>query len=82
VHKHSYNAVGVIFGAATQKLLYIWVRNKYSSVCAIHKRKQSPVPEHGCFKNWNGSSCAEIIVAGFRVLESAWHEIPVVDFRL
>ena len=71
-HKHSYNAksgVGVIFGAATQKLLYIGVRNKYCSVCAIHERKQSPVPEHRCFKNWNGSSCAmesDIIAAGFK----------------
>ena len=56
-HKHSYNAksgVGVEFGAATKKLLYIGVRNKYCSVCAIHKRKQSPAPEHRCFKNWNG----------------------------
>ena len=69
MHKHSYNAVGVIFGAATQKLLYIWVRIKYSSVCAVHKRKQSPMPEHRCFKNWNRSSCAmksDIIVAGFK----------------
>ena len=41
-HKHSYNTkscVGVIFGAATKKLLYIGVRNKYFSVCSIHERK-------------------------------------------
>ena len=34
--KHTYNAsggVGVIFGAATQKLLDIGVRNKYCSIC-------------------------------------------------
>ena len=37
LHKHSYNAnsgVSVIFGAATKKLLYIGVRNKYCAVCS------------------------------------------------
>ena len=37
-HKHSYNAnsgVGVIFGAATKKLLYIGIRNKFCAVCSI-----------------------------------------------
>ena len=37
-HKHSYNAkcgVGIIFGAATKKLLFTGVRNNYCSVCAI-----------------------------------------------
>ena len=45
-HKHSYTAksgVGVIFGAAT-KLLFIGVRNKYCSVCAISDRSNSPCP--------------------------------------
>ena len=60
-HKHSYNAksgVGVIFGAATKKLLFIGVRNKYCSVCAISNHSNSPTPSHQCFKNWNGTSCA------------------------
>ena len=74
-HKHSYNAkssVGVIFGAATKKLLYIGVRNKYCSVCAISDRNNSPCPPHQCFKNWNVSSCAmesDIIVQGFQLAE-------------
>ena len=74
-HKHSYNAksgVGVIFGAATKKLLFIGVRNKYCSVCAISDRNNSPCPSHQCFKNWNGSSCAmesDIIVQGFQLAE-------------
>ena len=37
-HKHSYNAnsgVGVTFGAATKKLLYISVRNKHCAACSI-----------------------------------------------
>ena len=41
-HRHSYNAnsgVGVIFGAATTRLLYIGVRNKYCLMCAVSKGK-------------------------------------------
>ena len=74
-HKHSYNAksgVGVIFGAATKKLLFIGVRNKYCSVCAISERKNSPPPFHQCYRNWSGTSCAmeaDIIVEGFQLSE-------------
>ena len=59
-HKHSYNAesgVGVIFGAATKKLLFVGVRNKYCSVCAISNRNNSPPPSHQCFKNRSATSC-------------------------
>ena len=38
-HQHSYNAnsgVGVIFGVATNKLLYIGVRNKYCAVALLY----------------------------------------------
>ena len=41
-HKHSYNVnsgVGVIFGAATKKLLYMGVKNKYCAVCSIAQKK-------------------------------------------
>ena len=58
-HKHSYNAnsgVGVIFGAATKALLFIGVRNKYCSVCAISTRNNVTVPPHQCYRNWSGSS--------------------------
>ena len=74
-HKHSYNAksgVGVIFGAGTKKL-FIRVRNKYCSVCAVSKHHNLPTPSHQCFKNWSGSSCAmeaDIILEGFRMSES------------
>ena len=60
-HKHSYNAksgVGTIFGAAIKKLLFIGVRNKYYSVYAISKWKNSPPPSHQCYCNWSGTSCA------------------------
>ena len=75
-HKHSYNAkcgVGVIFGAATKKLLFIGVRNKYCSVCAVSEHKGLSPPSHQCFKNWSGSSCAmeaDIILEGFRISEN------------
>ena len=74
-HKHSYNAkpgVGVIFGARTKKLLFIGVRNKYCSICAINERKHSPPPSHQCYQNWNDTSCAmeaDIIVEGFQLSE-------------
>ena len=75
-HKHSYNAnsgVGVIFGAATKKLLYMGVKNKYCAVCSIAQKKKSKPPNHQCFKNWSGSSTsmeADIIASGFRPSES------------
>ena len=74
-HKHSYNAkfgVGVIFGAATKKLLFKGVRNNYCSVCAISEQKNSPPPHHQCYHNWSGTSYAmetNIIAEGFRLSE-------------
>lgn len=75
-HKHSYNAnsgVGVIFGAATKKLLYMGVKNKYCAVCSIAQRKSIQPSRHMCFKNWTGSSTsmeADIISSGFQLSES------------
>ena len=70
-HKHSYNAksgVAVIFGAATKKLLFIGIQNKYCSVCSVSEHKKQPLPEHHCFKNWSDSLCsmeADILLEGF-----------------
>ena len=75
-HKHFYNAksgVSVIFGAAIKKLLFIGVRNKYFSVCALSEHHNLPTPSHQCFKNWSGSSCAmeaDIIFEGFWMSEN------------
>ena len=75
-HKHTYNAnsgVGVIYGAATKALLYIGVRNKYCSLCAISTRNDVTAPPHQCYRNWSGSSCsmeADIILEGFRQSEN------------
>ena len=74
-HKHSYNAksgVAVIFGLHTKKLLFIGIRNKYCSVCAVAEHKKQPIPQHKCYLNWSGSSCAmesDIVVEGFRLSE-------------
>ena len=75
-HKHSYNAksgVAVIFGLYTKKLLFLGVRNKYCSVCAVAEHKEQTAPQHVCYRNWNGSSCAmesDIIAEGFRLSET------------
>ena len=66
-HKHSYNAnsgVAIIIGAATKKLLYIGVRNKYCSACT----RNIPRDKHVCFRNWSESSSemeTDIILEGF-----------------
>ena len=60
-HKHSYNAksgVAVIIGNVTKKLLYLGVRNKYCSICAVAANKDTTPQQHNCFKNWNSSSRA------------------------
>ena len=79
-HKHSYNAksgVAVIFGLHIKKLLFLGVRNKYCSVCAVAEHKEQATPQHACYRNWAGSSCAmesDIIAEGFRLSETT-HEI-------
>ena len=52
-HKHSYNAksgVAVIFGLHTKKLLFLGVRNKYCSVCAVAEHKGQKTPQHVCYR--------------------------------
>ena len=77
-HRHTYNAlggVGVIFGAATGKLLHIGVRNKYCYVCSTAESQQRQPKEHRCFKNWTESSQAmeaDIIVEGFQQAEEKY----------
>ena len=75
-HKHSYNAksgVAVIFGLKTKQLLFLGVRNKYCSVCAVAEHKKVSPKQHICYRNWDRSSCAmesDIIVEGFRLSEA------------
>ena len=72
-HKYSYNTYSgmcLMFGAATKKLLFIGVKNKYCSVCAISKWKNSPPPSHQLYSNWSGTSYgmeANIIAKGFQL---------------
>ena len=76
-HKHSYNAyggVGVIFGAKTQKLLYIGVRNKHCLQCRKAENQGIEPNPHNCFLNWKESSQgmeADIILSGFLEAESS-----------
>ena len=49
------SGVACIIGRETNKLLFLGVSNKYCSVCSITKAKTTDVPEHHCFKNWDGS---------------------------
>ena len=86
-HRHSYNAnsgVGVIFGTATKKLLYIGVRNKYCVVCSSAQKHSSPLPQHMCLKNWSCSFTAmeaDIIAACFATVRSnAWSEVHGSDW--
>ena len=92
-HKHSFNAksgVAVIIGNATKKLLYLAVRNKYCSICAVAENKGVPPKQHKCFKNWEGSSCgmeSDMIVKGFDQLKPytmsgicEWWEMGTVQF--
>ena len=54
---------------ATKALLFIGIRNKYCSVCAISARNNVTAPSHQCFHNWSGRSCsmeADIILEGFQ----------------
>uniref|UniRef100_A0A1X7U6I6 Mutator-like transposase domain-containing protein n=1 Tax=Amphimedon queenslandica TaxID=400682 RepID=A0A1X7U6I6_AMPQE len=44
------SGVAVIFGHYTKKLLFLGVRNKFCSICAIHNNKKavSTAPVTGC----------------------------------
>jgi len=70
-HKHTYNAmagVRVIFGARTNKLLHIGIRNKLCYQCSRAKTLGKDPAQHTCFKNWSASSQSmesNIILEGF-----------------
>lgn len=52
-HKHSFNAksgVALIIGKETNKILYLGIRNKFCSVCAVARNNNSPPKMHTCFK--------------------------------
>ena len=77
-HKHSYNVkygAEVLFGARTKKLLFIGIKNKYCSVCAISESKHSPPPSH---LYWNAME-ADIIVEGF-LLSKRMHGVRYLWF--
>lgn len=65
---NSLSGAAAIVGYKTKKVLYLGVKNKFCIQCNKHKDKES-VPEHACYKNWQGSSTAmeaAIIAEGFQ----------------
>jgi len=57
-----------LIGARTGKLLYVGTRNKYCCICAAAKKKGIEVPNHKCYKNYEGTSTGmeqEMIVEAF-----------------
>lgn len=43
----------IIVGYHTRKVLYIDVKNKYCTLCAMAHMKNESVQPHTCYKNWN-----------------------------
>jgi hypothetical protein len=82
---HRYTAksgVAIIIGVHTKKILFMGVRNKYCSICAMAMRKGTTIPTHVCFKNWEGASTgmeADILQEGFSCSE-AMHKLRYVSF--
>ena len=80
-HKHSYNAnsgVALIIGAATRKILYIGVKNKYCAACA----RNISCDKHKCYRNWTESSSEmepDIILEGFLECERV-HGVRYTQF--
>ena len=76
-HKHTYDAngrVAVIFGAATNKLLYIGIRNKLCCICRRAENEGTTPQTHKCHANWKESSQAmeaDIILSGFLEAETS-----------
>lgn len=72
---HGYNAssgVAVIIGAATQKVVFVGVRNKLCLLCNAIADGKMMAKKHVCFRNWSGASTAmepDIIVEGINYLE-------------
>lgn len=71
-YKTNYSALSgaaTIIGYRTKKIIYMAVKNKYCTTCARATNLKIPVPEHTCFKNYEGSSSgmeAEAILDGFQ----------------
>ena len=70
-HKHTYNALGgvaVIIGAATKKVLYVDVNNRYCIICFKAFSKGEQAKPLICLKNWQESTHAleaNAILEGF-----------------
>ncbi|GFX42953.1 uncharacterized protein TNCV_4058771 [Trichonephila clavipes] len=75
---HGYNAssgVALIIGMATQKIIFIGIRNKICLICQAVETGRIPDKNHICYKNWNGSSTGMEgnIVERVQFLEAVHH---------
>ena len=68
---HAKSGVALIIGKETNKLLYLGIRNKFCSICAIAKSNGLTPKKHACNKNWSDSSSAmevDILITGFNIV--------------
>ena len=59
-------------GLKSKKLLFLGVQNRYCSVCTVAEHKGQTSPEHNCYRNWSGPSCAmesDVVAEDFRLSE-------------
>lgn len=66
---------GVVIGAATKKILFLGVRNKFCYICTKSKTAQEEIPHHECFVNYTGPSTgmeSNVIVEAFRQSEKEY----------
>ena len=55
--------------------MYMGVRNKYCSVCALATKNEVDPKPHDCYKNWEGPSSSmetDILVQGFNEAETKY----------
>lgn len=73
---HSYKAksgIACIIGKYSKKILFLGIRNKFCSICAIAKRKEVAAQNHVCYCNLAKSSPAmeaDILAEGFKTSET------------
>ncbi|KAF5292866.1 hypothetical protein FQR65_LT11118 [Abscondita terminalis] len=62
------SGVAAIIGVKTKQILYVGIKNKYCQYCEKYVRSKKDIPEHKCYKNWDGTSTAmeaQVILDGF-----------------
>ncbi|XP_041988658.1 uncharacterized protein LOC121740029 [Aricia agestis] len=82
---HDYSSasgMACIIGKETKKCLFIGIKNKYCYHCHIYEKTNEPVPEHTCFRNYEGPSTgmeSTILIEGFQKSQEM-HGIKYLQF--